>query len=297
MRLEPLIHSPRPGEKPPQAFAFIRFQLDQGPQAGAEFVAALDACRNPCCPCGCLGCACRRVADPEFTRVFDLDAIERRFEPRKARSRESISFGRAFAAELTAVQWTWLYDRLRSYKQFLTERADLDTLRFELPDEVRSGKSSLLAYGDVFPWAAPLTCQCGQAAWIADDEYCIRPGCTCTEAVLSFLLLPPVAGALERPVRPNLIVRFDYERGTYETLERSPSAPGAPDLVGALRASHPGLQDTLRRRRGQLQRLGRRLRAAPAPPPPPPAKVGRNDPCPCGSGKKFKKCCGTNANL
>lgn len=23
-------------------------------------------------------------------------------------------------------------------------------------------------------------------------------------------------------------------------------------------------------------------------------KVGRNDPCPCGSGKKFKKCCGRN---
>jgi preprotein translocase subunit SecA len=37
------------------------------------------------------------------------------------------------------------------------------------------------------------------------------------------------------------------------------------------------------------------------PPPPPPsvgdrasvyAGVGRNDPCPCGSGKKFKKCHG-----
>ena len=26
-------------------------------------------------------------------------------------------------------------------------------------------------------------------------------------------------------------------------------------------------------------------------------KVGRNDPCPCGSGKKFKKCCGAAANL
>ena len=23
-------------------------------------------------------------------------------------------------------------------------------------------------------------------------------------------------------------------------------------------------------------------------------KVGRNDPCPCGSGKKFKKCCNAN---
>ena len=24
-------------------------------------------------------------------------------------------------------------------------------------------------------------------------------------------------------------------------------------------------------------------------------KIGRNDPCPCGSGKKYKNCCGKNA--
>ena len=24
------------------------------------------------------------------------------------------------------------------------------------------------------------------------------------------------------------------------------------------------------------------------------AKIGRNDPCPCGSGKKYKNCCGRN---
>jgi preprotein translocase subunit SecA len=24
------------------------------------------------------------------------------------------------------------------------------------------------------------------------------------------------------------------------------------------------------------------------------SRVGRNDPCPCGSGKKYKKCCGAN---
>lgn len=26
-------------------------------------------------------------------------------------------------------------------------------------------------------------------------------------------------------------------------------------------------------------------------------KIGRNDPCPCGSGKKYKQCCGKNAQL
>jgi hypothetical protein len=33
----------------------------------------------------------------------------------------------------------------------------------------------------------------------------------------------------------------------------------------------------------------------PASPTPAQAKVGRNRPCPCGSGEKYKKCCGTNA--
>jgi uncharacterized protein len=39
-------------------------------------------------------------------------------------------------------------------------------------------------------------------------------------------------------------------------------------------------------------RLGRYKGAASGSPRP--GKIGRNDPCPCGSGKKYKKCCGVN---
>jgi len=28
-----------------------------------------------------------------------------------------------------------------------------------------------------------------------------------------------------------------------------------------------------------------------------PVKVGRNEPCPCGSGRKWKRCCGTPTSL
>jgi SEC-C motif-containing protein len=38
---------------------------------------------------------------------------------------------------------------------------------------------------------------------------------------------------------------------------------------------------------GELQAQPPAVRSAP--------KVGRNDPCPCGSGKKYKKCCGAGA--
>ena len=48
-----------------------------------------------------------------------------------------------------------------------------------------------------------------------------------------------------------------------------------------------------------LLRLHDVWRGRPDPFPPPPSnryegrKVGRNEPCPCGSGKKFKRCCGS----
>jgi len=56
----------------------------------------------------------------------------------------------------------------------------------------------------------------------------------------------------------------------------------------------PPLRPTARSRRDTP---GRRGASGYAPAQPartfrrPNAKVGRNDPCPCGSGKKFKKCC------
>ena len=53
-----------------------------------------------------------------------------------------------------------------------------------------------------------------------------------------------------------------------------------------------------RRQRRQQQQLQYQAGAAQAEAPKPVrtgAKVGRNDPCPCGSGKKYKKCCGKAA--
>lgn len=43
-----------------------------------------------------------------------------------------------------------------------------------------------------------------------------------------------------------------------------------------------------------LQIYGTKMMSAPLQkaPPPPAHKIGRNDPCYCGSGKKYKKCCG-----
>ena len=70
---------------------------------------------------------------------------------------------------------------------------------------------------------------------------------------------------------------------------RAPAQPASP-------AQGKSVQDVFASMMSQV--AGRPVRAvrnpAVAPGGAPTPAVGRNDPCPCGSGKKYKKCCGRN---
>ena len=73
----------------------------------------------------------------------------------------------------------------------------------------------------------------------------------------------------------------DDETGSVEFVARF-------RLRGEQRAHHE--LASFRRERGRWVCAGGEMN--PKGPPRQVAKVGRNDPCPCGSGKKYKKCCG-----
>jgi len=74
---------------------------------------------------------------------------------------------------------------------------------------------------------------------------------------------------------------------TIEQLVKS-AAPG-DDPAASIRENLPELvstiNDTLREARSMLTARAAASRA------PGPSSAGRNDPCPCGSGKKYKRCC------
>ena len=104
------------------------------------------------------------------------------------------------------------------------------------------------------------------------------------------------------------LVRQVYGDGLIDPFEGS-SADFEKDLAETLETGRPGwflglgnrapIDDTIaelstwygfseayleaERRRGKLASAASFVHAGP--------KVGRNDPCPCGSGRKFKKCC------
>jgi uncharacterized protein YecA (UPF0149 family) len=71
----------------------------------------------------------------------------------------------------------------------------------------------------------------------------------------------------------------------YEEQGRGEEAQGIRRRV---RGSLPAIQHTL----SELPNVAARLQVSSPQVTTSRQKVGRNDPCPCGSGKKFKKCCG-----
>ena len=90
-----------------------------------------------------------------------------------------------------------------------------------------------------------------------------------------------------------------------EALREALAAPTPPDaraMPTSFTVTAPGLPkpapDPEPEDDGSLESLMRAMGMEPAAAPKPAApihaqpKVGRNDPCPCGSGKKYKNCCG-----
>jgi tetratricopeptide (TPR) repeat protein len=96
----------------------------------------------------------------------------------------------------------------------------------------------------------------------------------------------------------------DFDRAE-KLLRRGYGVPGVRDRVyiaERLRevCEDSGRPDEARQFDEQARQLHEPVRPAARPTPPPGdvtrrIKVGRNAPCPCGSGKKFKKCCGSPA--
>lgn len=129
---------------------------------------------------------------------------------------------------------------------------------------------------------------------LVSDAYCVDAKCDCTEAVL--------ACAAERGGGGSAHVRLDLRTGDHHLTDvhgMDPMKVGAWVDIHVKRIG--GLEAMRRRDRRMKEEVGTFLkrqweRKAVVPLPEASVrsgpKVGRNDPCPCGSGKKYKKCCG-----
>lgn len=125
----------------------------------------------------------------------------------------------------------------------------------------------------------------GDDTFLAEDLHCVNPTCTCSEAVVAFSLATvrsaPDIGSVRVRVPSLEVVEREVKPDKAALLDR---------LWHALATRHRNLGERLSQRKKHMAELASDVRRR-TPVTRSAARVGRNDPCPCGSGKKYKRCC------
>jgi hypothetical protein len=174
------------------------------------------------------------------------------------------------------------------------------------------GEGTLVGYAEIFPFANGFPFELAGQVWQIDDQYCIEPACKCERVLLNFLPL----GSETQPVRDMIknppAAFYEYKRDRLKTVKKpAGDQPSLRVLLRTAKETYPEFDSVVMKRRRQLRALFVRALSKEFEPPfdapeaetevpeattpvsrRTSAKVGRNDPCPCGSGKKYKKCCG-----
>lgn len=221
-----------------------------------------------------------------------MDLAHRTIANIKELTPEAFTLAQAIEAEISDKEWIQFRKIYCAAKQRATEEADLDQIEVHFSPEALEPDASMIGYYEIFPYAKHVEFTLGADTWIFDDQYCLKPKCHCHDTDLSFIRPPLSFAPGDSPTKANLSVRYDYVTGRIEVI------PGPDDngvsahaLINALKSAEPCLNSLLAKRHATLRKIYKRalsLKTVRLPT----SKPGRNDPCPCGSGKKYKKCCG-----
>ena len=159
------------------------------------------------------------------------------------------------------------------------------------------GDGTMIPWQTAFPGSGVEDLTLDGKAYVAVDDYCGLRKCPCNDVQLTFF---GAKRSKQDEAVPVGMVRLDVENLSRTQFEpRRPSDAALLERLAALIQERHRASDRFARRKKKMRELGPRILdlgdgLPPAPPPfrvEPSKRVGPNEPCPCGSGKKHKKCC------
>lgn len=132
--------------------------------------------------------------------------------------------------------------------------------------------------------------------YLVEDLYCSNPACDCRKVRLAFF----ERDNKESQIEELFDVTLTFNNKIIDLDAHHCEENQAKKLIEAWRRAHPSIMDSLETRYADIKEIGDRILIEEFEPSitgganfPKKSgrKIGRNEPCPCGSGKKYKKCC------
>jgi len=259
-----------------------------------QYECSLLSCDNPVCSCGTvylnLSPAQHKDSLMSSHRV-DIDIIQRNlgYKDEKKVSIEDLEFASLFLSKLNETDFQFLWEMYFSYKNKISEEALLDSIdaHFDYHEIEKNGLMS--AYNEVLPYGDQMFVTINSIKCIIFDQYCLLPHCSCTDTTLTiFSAVEP-----EKTRKELYSVTLNYRKKLWGALEERAISVPIKTVKSAIEKQIPDFYERLLKRHRKLKGIYahcKKKHFAPQQPLHVP-KVGRNDPCPCGSGKKYKRCC------
>ena len=260
-----------------------------------EFHCSLSACPSPTCTCQTLTIKLTPLEQPEkkplsFEIDFKREGLSKTFK--KTASKESLKFAKVVLSQMNEHDFDLLATLFSFIKDDQIETSATDTAYF--PFDYSNVESDGLYYGykHVFPFSIPLYFEIDEKTFFITDQYCVRENCGCTTVSLDIEEIVPV----KKKTRSEDIceIKLDYKKRAWKMTHPVSSDPSMKEIRAAIEKEIPDFYEKVKNRHKKLRRTYSYNKSEDWESPKPrhvSEKTGRNDPCPCGSGKKYKKCC------
>ncbi len=257
-------------------------------------------CGNPVCECPTLHVALfpeQGLADVAGTpkRIVSIDLAKKQIDPalQKSAPQQQLNFCNAVIEQMDQGDFN-LLKRLHFYHKNVITEIELEPSQIEAQfdfDEIESG-SVMLPYNNVLPFGDRIILANDGVEHMLIDHYCLRRRCDCTEVCVEFAPLTEEHSLGEGVIVANI----DYHSRKWKNAEGELPLTDAKRLKEITEGSISDFYSKLTKRHAKLRSIYRhcyKRHIAALAEEPQLAAIGRNDPCPCGSGKKFKRCCMT----
>jgi len=261
----------------------------------------MTVCNNPVCTCGTVRLRLNPLGHKDQNNLISpyrvkIDIINRKLDYKDEDNipKESLKFTKLLMSNLDDADFKLLWENYFAYKNKITAEATIDSIEAHFDYQEIEENGLMATYNDVLPYGDKLLFNIYGEYYTIFDQYCVLPECPCSETGLAICS----AGKFDKAGEELYSVRLDYKKKKWKILEeqtkyvdtktiRSAVEKQIPDIYKRILSRHMKLRDIYSHCKKKHFAHTQQLH---------PPEVGRNDPCPCGSGKKYKRCCMLKSN-
>lgn len=259
------------------------------------------ACDNPVCTCGTLylilnpiQCGDKNGKLPPERKV-EIDVIEKSlgYQDKKSVPKQEMEFAIHLFSKLDDSDFKILYERHFAYKNEISEKAEPDSIIADFEYDKVEYDGLMYPYCDILPYGNQFFVSIKEKKYLILDQYCLLPKCSCSDVYLDIIPMKKN----QKVGKTVCALSINYLKKKWSIIKDDSHNLSLKAIRFAIEDQIPNFNKQVSDRHKKVKAIYAHCKKRHSPEKGLPEEklqvpsIGRNEPCPCGSGKKYKKCC------